>query len=154
MLREVLRIPLEQRSAKLPEKACNGVGDTHVFPGKQPTADHTVHNDFNAKLAAGLEEPDLLVLDVGREGRVLDLDGRDRVHSLRAAKRVRADLGKAEVLDLSGPMLRERIVSEPGPGYPACDGGTYFTCSAIALTVSSIETAASSLKLLSPRFWG
>ena len=104
MLGEVLRTSLRHRRSALilaHRDVCNGLGDTHVFPGEQPTADHTVHNDLNAKLAAGLEEPDLLVLDVGREGRVLDLDGCDRVYCMRTTKRVCANLGETKVLDLS-----------------------------------------------------
>ena len=51
----------------------------------------------------GLEESDLVVLDVECEGRVLDLDGRDGVHSMRASERIRGYLGKAKMLDLPLP---------------------------------------------------
>lgn len=48
-----------------------------------------------------MEKANLGVLDVEREGRVLDLDGGDRVHGVRTAERVGGHFGETEMLDLA-----------------------------------------------------
>jgi hypothetical protein len=82
---------------------------------EQPAREHIVRGDADAQVAQRGQD---LRLDATRDQRVLDLQVGDRVHRVRPADRVGADLGQAE--------------------YPAC------TSSAIAPTVSSIGTSGSS----------
>ena len=113
---------------------------TYVFPGEQPTSKRTVRDDRRPELSCGLEQPNLLVLDVEREGGVLDLEGRNGVHRVCAPERLGGALGEAEMLhlalsvdDVSRASRRGRVA-------------THFTSWAIASTVFSIGMVGSGLQ--------
>lgn len=116
------------------------VAQTHILPCDKPTAERRICDDCNAELARDLKEPNLLVLDIEREGRVLDLQRRDRVHGMCAPKCVCRALREAEVLYLAGPVM----VVFRWNGQPQ-KVNTNLTSSAIAPTVFSIGTVGSGL---------
>ena len=70
--REVLGSFLVRRSAI--GTRVRGGDQTYVFAGDEATAEGRVRDDLDPKLASGLQQPDLLVLDVSREGRIFDLN--------------------------------------------------------------------------------
>jgi hypothetical protein len=76
---------------------------THKLASEEPASEGRVRDDLDAELAAGGEQVNLGVLNVEREGRVLDLHRGYGVHGVRAAQGVGRDFGKAEVLDFSCP---------------------------------------------------
>lgn len=76
---------------------------TDDLSSQETAAERRVRDDLDAEFAGGLQETDLGVLNVEREGRVLDLDCSDWVHSMSSAQRLRGHLGKAKVLDFTLP---------------------------------------------------
>lgn len=73
--------------------------------GKQPVADRDLHHDLDrTNLVAGLQETDLQVLDVRREGRVFDwMAAIRRTGGMRATECIRAAFGRTEVFNLPSP---------------------------------------------------
>ena len=65
---------------------------THVFACDETTSERSIRYDRDTELASGLQQTDLLVLDVQGEGRILDLDGSDRVDGMCAPKSRCGDL--------------------------------------------------------------
>lgn len=74
-----------------------------VLPGKETAPERAISYGGNTKLAAGLKQAYLWVLDVSRERAVFDLDGSDRVDFIGTAKSGRGNLAKTKVLDFSLP---------------------------------------------------
>lgn len=75
----------------------------HVFAGDEASPERRVRDDLDPELARRFEQPDLGVLDVEREGRILDLQCQDGVHGVCAAERLFGDFRQADVLDLASP---------------------------------------------------
>ena len=82
--------------------------ETHVLASEQPASEWRVRDDGDAKFARGAQDVRRGALDVEREERVLDLDGRDGVHGVRAADRRRRALRQAEVAHLACPTRSRR----------------------------------------------
>lgn len=93
----LLRVPRDHQ----PKVARLEVLRAFVLPREQPAAERGVRDDRDAQLPRRPQYVDLGVLDVEREWRVLDLEGGDGVHGVRAAQGVGRALGEAEVLDLA-----------------------------------------------------
>ena len=87
------------------ERAC---AYTHVFARQEAASQRRVCDDSDAELTRCLEETDLLVLDVEREGRVLDLDGRNGVHRVCTPQALRRAFGKTDVLHFPGSRRHKR----------------------------------------------
>ena len=85
---------------------------TYVFSSQQAPAQRSVRDDLDPELAGGFEEGNLLVFDVRGEGRIFNLDDRNRVHSVCAAQGLCADLGKAEVSSLARPAAKNTSVTQ------------------------------------------
>lgn len=49
------------------------------LPGEEPTAERTVGDDSYTQFPTSFEETDTFAFDLKRKGRVLELDGRDRM---------------------------------------------------------------------------
>ena len=75
---------------------------TYVATGDEAPSEGRVCDDLDAEFPRGLQEPDGLILDVQSEGRVLDLDGKNGVDSVRPAKSRSRDLRESEVFNLPG----------------------------------------------------
>lgn len=65
------------------------------------TTDRRVGNDGNTELTAGLEETDLVALDIQGEGRVFNLNCIDVLHLACSTKRFAAALRETDILDLA-----------------------------------------------------
>ena len=78
------RVSLERDPYELSVRS----GGTHVFPSEEASSDRGVCNDLDPKLAGGLEQGVLLVLDVEGEGRVLHLQCGDWVDGVGAPESV------------------------------------------------------------------
>ena len=116
---------------------------SHDLAGQKPTSDGRVANNLDTELASRLEDSRLRVLNVERERRILDLQSRNRVHCMRTTKGLGRHLGEAEKLHLSCPKTSTREKSETR--YRGLRSYAYLTCSAIAVTVTSMGTVRSAL---------
>src|SRR3954470_17534418 len=65
----------------------------------EPARQHTIGGDADAELAAG---PQDVAFDATLDQRIFDLEICDRVHGVRAADGVGADLGQADMFDVAG----------------------------------------------------
>jgi hypothetical protein len=81
---------------------------THILAGKQPAPERGGGDDRGAELARGPEQINLRVLNDEREWRVLDLERRDWMHSLRTPQRRGGCLGQAKICHFAsaGEALR------------------------------------------------
>lgn len=70
------------------------------MPGEQAAAQGRVCDDLDSELARGREDPDLRVLDVETEGRVLELGGGNQMCAAESRGR---RFGEAEVFDFASP---------------------------------------------------
>ena len=77
--------------------------NAYVLTSQETTTKRRVGDNSDAELLARFEESDLLVFDIEREGRVLDLEGRDGVHRMRATESLLRAFGQANVANLSLP---------------------------------------------------
>ena len=80
----------------------------HPLAEEEAVPKRRVRDDLDSELARRLEQRGLLVLNVERNGRMFDLDCRDGVHGVCAAKGFGADLREPKVLDLTRPAVRSR----------------------------------------------
>src|SRR5258708_4554148 len=64
----------------------------------QPPREDAIRSDADAELAACRQD---LVLDPARDEGILDLEVADRVDGVRAAERLGADLGEADMTDIA-----------------------------------------------------
>ena len=86
--------------------------DTHVAACEETTPERRIRDDRDAKLACSLQQTDLLIFNVGRKGRELDLERSDGMHSMSAAEGRGGDLGETNILRLSFPEKGSASVCE------------------------------------------
>ena len=77
---------------------------TYVAASEETPPERSVGDDLDPEFPRGFQEPDGLILDVQREGRVLDLDGGDGVNGMCSAKGRSGDLRQSNMSELPGPM--------------------------------------------------
>ena len=77
---------------------------THVSARKQATPERRVRNDGDTELTSGLQQADLLVLDIESEGRVFDFHRSNGVDGVRTAECFSGNLGQAQIFHLALPI--------------------------------------------------
>ncbi len=74
-------------------------GSFDQWPLIEAARQHAIGGDADAELAAGLQD---VALDAALDQRIFDLEIDDRMHGVRAADGVGADLGQADMPDVAG----------------------------------------------------
>ncbi len=86
---------------------------THKPATQNPPPKWSVCHNSDTQLASGLEQRQFRVLNIKREGRILELDSGDGVHCVRPAQRFRGAFGETDISNFarSGDEDQRLIVS-------------------------------------------
>lgn len=88
------------------ESKSNEYNMTHVATSQHSTAKRSVCNNSDSKLSSSFQESDLLILNIKREGGILNLKCRDWVDGVSSSKCIDRAFRQPEIFHLSRSNTR------------------------------------------------